>query len=264
MMRTGEDTRSGKGFASLPSTNGYTHVLPLSVTGRALSETGTPDALSKTGAAVPTWPAPEQEPQRAAVPGPLRAKRVPLLPTATRRVLPERAAMPGPLRAKRVPLIPTATVRVLPEAPGQVRVLLQARVLVPPMAQRSSAGAVAAAGTEGALAPERVVPLLLMASTKTAVSGSSSSMRPAERTAAAVTHAIGATSVVAAVPMMANAAMALAFDWAPVKAKARMATATATTTAVAAEPVAAGDRGNSGCDSGCCDSGCCGSGPCCE
>ena len=172
--------------------------------------------------------------------------------------------MPGPLRAKRVPLLPTATRRVLPEAPGQVRVLLQARVLLPPMAQRSSAGAVAAAGTEGALAPERVVPLLLMASTKTAVSGSSSSMRPAERTAAAVTHAIGATSVVAAVPMMANAAMALAFEWAPVKAKARMATATATTTAVAAEPVAAGDRGNSGCDSGCCDSGCCGSGPCCE
>ena len=50
-------SRSGKGFASLPSTNGYTHVLQLSVTGRALSETGTPDALSKTGAAVPTWPA---------------------------------------------------------------------------------------------------------------------------------------------------------------------------------------------------------------
>ena len=41
--------------ASLPSTNGYTHVLPLSVTGRALSETGTPDALSKTGAVIPTW-----------------------------------------------------------------------------------------------------------------------------------------------------------------------------------------------------------------
>ena len=213
---------------------------------------------------------PKQEPEQAAMHGPLQAKQVPLLPTPTRRVPPEREAVPGPLRAKRVPLLPTATRRVLPEPTDRVQVWepmpvpLQERVLLPPMAPRSSAGAIAAAGTEGALAPERVVPLLLMASRKAAMSGSSSSMRPAERTTAAVTHAIGATSVVAAVPMMANAAMALAFDWAPVKAKARMATATATTTAVAAEPVAAGDRGNSGCDSGCCDSGCCGSGPCCE
>ena len=100
---------------------------------------------------------------------------------------------------------------MLPEAPDQDQV----RVLLPPMAPRSSAAAIAAAGTEGALAPERVMPLLLMASTKTAVSGSSSSTRPAERTAAAMAHAIGATSVVAAalatvIPSSARTAIAAA------------------------------------------------------
>ena len=40
-----------------------TPVLPLSVTGRALSETGTPDALSKTGAVIPTWPATSISPE---------------------------------------------------------------------------------------------------------------------------------------------------------------------------------------------------------
>ena len=71
--------------------------------------------------------------------------------------------------------------------------------------------------------------------------------------ATAVASAMGPASVIAAVPMMASAKLALAFVWAA--AEAKEGTATGTATALASEPGPAGRRRLSGCDSGCGDSG---------